>query len=55
MKSYTWLIVLGIVVALLGALVLLGGSSDGWHPLLIGLVAAAGGWKLNADKKKQQQ
>lgn len=48
--KYTWLIVLGVVVALLGALVMLGGGSGGWKPLLIGLSAALAGWSMNRQK-----
>ncbi len=49
--KYTWLIVLGVVVALLGALVMLGGGSGGWKPLLIGLSAALAGWSMNRQQE----
>ena len=50
MKSYTWLIVIGVIVALLGVFVMLGGGSGGWKLLLIGLSAALAGWNMNKEQ-----
>lgn len=51
MKSYTWLIVIGVVVALLGILVIVSGGSGGWKPLLIGASAALAGWNMNREQR----
>ncbi len=51
MKSYTWLIVLGIIVAILGLIAVVGGGGGGWKTLLIGAVAALAGWNMNRTQR----
>ena len=50
--KYTWLIVLGVVVALLGVLAMLGGGRGGWKSLLIGLSVALAGVSMNQGREK---